>query len=238
MQSNAKPVYAPKVVIDTRERNSTIITELEAANAEIEFKTLAVGDYVISDRVCIERKTVPDFESSMMSGRLFDQLRRLRDGYEFPIVIVEGARDGFRLGMNAINGAIASIYVDHGMPVLFSPTPEDTAALILSMARMEQRDNAHGPSLKGSARARTSSQFQEYVVGNLPGIGQKLARALLLHFKSIRALANASPEEIMEVDKIGEKKAKAIHYILSRTFDFPEAPGAQECAASQRLREE
>ncbi len=207
-----------KVIIDNRERNAELIGAIEANGTEMEFRTVHVGDYVVSDRVCIERKTINDFENSIINGRLFDQVRRLKENYEFPILILEGDADYFRLKNSVINGAIASLYIDYGINVICTYDVQNTADVISSIARHEQDDGTREPSLKGGARAYTHEQFQEYVMGNLPGIGPKLAKALLRHFKSIRSIANADEKELMQVEKIGRKKAKMISNTLNGEY--------------------
>ena len=207
-----------RVIVDDRERNIAIIEGLEAKGVQVEFKQLPVGDYIISDRVCIERKTINDFENSLMNGRLFDQIKRLKDHYTFPILLIEGDEE-FMLRRNVINGAIAAIYIDYGIVSLSSRNAHESADIIESLARHEQEGEHREPSPKGGARAYTEQQFQEFVVGNLPGVGLKLSRALLAHFGSIKSIANASVEQLMEVPKIGKKKAERIHDILNRSFN-------------------
>ena len=208
-----------KLIVDQRERNSELLKALETLGMSIEVRTLPVGDYAISDRLCVERKTIEDFESSLVSGRLFDQLKRLKEAYEFPVLLVEGGTETFRMRRASINGAIAAIYVDYGVPVLFTGGESDTAQTIRSMAKHEQAESRQGPSLKGAVRAYTDAQFQEYVIGNLPGIGPKLAKALLARFGTIRSIANMKPEQLAKVDKIGIKKARRMHEILNRRYD-------------------
>lgn len=207
-----------RVIVDQRERNSELLEMLQSLGIEVELKTILVGDYVVSDRVCIERKTIHDFESSIISGRLFDQITRLKETYEFPVLILEGDHDTFRLKSKVISGAIAALYIDYGVGVLFSHSPSNTAEVIASIIVHEQDKRVREPSLKGGFRAYTQQQFQEFVIGNLPGIGPKLSRALLGHFKSIKNIANASKEELMKVEKIGKKKAERIHRTLNEMY--------------------
>lgn len=199
-----------KVIVDSRERNADLVEALESVGVSVSVETLHVGDYLISDRVCIERKTVQDFENSLINTRLFDQAERLKEHYGAPIVIIEGDRDEFRLDSNVITGAIAHLYIDLGVQVIMSESAGDTARIIAALARHEQRDHRREPSMKGGARAYTDRQYQEYVVGNLPGVGPKIARGLLAHFGSVRNIANASVKELMEVDNVGKKKAERI----------------------------
>ena len=207
-----------KIIVDQRERNADLLDRLEKVGFTVEVETIPVGDYIISDRVCIERKTASDFESSIMSGRLFDQLERMREAYERPIVIIEKGAGGFRLAEKVITGTLSAIYVDYGIPIILSEGPANTAEILASLANREQNGKRRDPSLKGAARAKTVRNYQEFMVGNLPGVGPKLARSLLTHFGSIRKLANADPKEMMDVEKIGKKKAEQIHRTINEVY--------------------
>jgi ERCC4-type nuclease len=208
-----------KVIVDQRERNPEIADAFSALGIEADVRTIPVGDYIASERVGIERKTVSDFESSIINGRLFDQIERLKQNYEFPILILEGDRDNFRLKSNVINGTIVAIFIDYGVAVICSDSPTHTAELIASIAKREQNGKARTPSAKGGMRAYTHEQFQEYIIGNLPGVGEKLAKALLKHFKSVRNIANADTKELTKVEKIGKKKAEKIHDTLNNMYN-------------------
>lgn len=210
---------ALRVIVDGRERNSELREALMANGVEIDERTIHVGDYVISDRVCVERKTVSDFESSLMNGRLLDQVKRLKENYQLPIIIVEGDQSEFRLGKNVITGAMVALYVDNGIEVMVSGSPKETSDMITTIAKHEQNGNLREPSLKGGRRAYSTSNYQEYVIANLPGIGPKLARSLLRHFKSIKRIANADVKALMKVEKIGRKKAEAIHATLNKEYE-------------------
>lgn len=207
-----------KIVVDSRERNIELLAALESTIKNVEIKTLNVGDYIISDRVCIERKTVHDFESSIVTGRLFDQVKELKEAYESPIVLIEGNKKEFLLNYNSIRGAIISLYLKYGMQVILSEGIEDTADILLTLTKHEQIDENRSPSLKGGKRAYTEDQFREFVVGNLPGIGSKLAKSILKHFKSISNLANADISDIMKVEKIGRKKAETIKNVMDGKY--------------------
>ena len=55
---------------------------------------------------------------------------------------------------------------------------------------------------------------RRFVLRALPGVGEKLAEELLKKFGSIENIAKASEEELMEVEKLGKKKAKRIVEVL------------------------
>ena len=48
---------------------------------DLQNKMLLCGDFILSDRVCVERKTTNDFISSIMDRRLFTQLKELKDKF-------------------------------------------------------------------------------------------------------------------------------------------------------------
>lgn len=207
-----------KIIVDNRERN-TAINEYLSSKATVEFRTLHVGDYVVSDRIAVERKTISDFQSSILNGRLFDQIKRIAEHYPRPMIIIEGDQKDFMLSRKVFVGAIVALYVDYNAAVVFSKDPNETAEIIVNMAEHEQDDEKREPSIKGGARAYSTSDFQRFMIGNMPGVGPKIAKSLLEYFGNVRNIANASKDELMKVEKIGAKKADAIRKVMDEKFD-------------------
>ena len=60
---------------------------------------------------------------------------------------------------------------------------------------------------------------------DIPGIGKTRRRALLTHFKSIKAIAGATIEELCAVEGIGPAQARAIfdHYHTKKDADEGDA---------------
>src|SRR3989338_929271 len=83
-----KDLPKPKIIIDIREKNSLVASEIVKLGMEMEFQTLKVGDYIAND-VVIERKTVSDFVGSMINKRLTRQLEELQQ-YPKKILVIEG----------------------------------------------------------------------------------------------------------------------------------------------------
>lgn len=215
-------MHAPKIIIDNRERNMDLIGALSDSGMDISFAQLPVGDYIVSDRMCIERKTVSDFESSIMSNRLFEQLDRLRRSFEKPVLIIEGGQEEHRLGDNVVTGAILKLYTDYGVLALHSRDPGHTAAMLSKFAERELEADRKEPMLTGIKKAYTTYQWQALILGSIPGIGPAIAHNLIAHFKTIRNVATADPKELAKVEKIGKKKAERIYEILNA--EFREAP--------------
>ena len=77
------------IVVDIRELRSGLPFYLFRTKNILKISTLAVGDYLISPKTCIERKTVADLVSSLNSGRLYLQARMLCHGYVNPVLLLE-----------------------------------------------------------------------------------------------------------------------------------------------------
>ena len=60
-----------KIIVDNRERKSGISEELSDLDVNFEFSQLELGDFILSDDCVVERKTISDFLSSLVDGRLF-----------------------------------------------------------------------------------------------------------------------------------------------------------------------
>lgn len=82
----------PKVYVDVHERDSGLLDALITMGLVAEEKHMESGDVVIyyqAKSVGIELKRVQDYTNSMKEGRLKDQICRLYDNYDWPVLIVE-----------------------------------------------------------------------------------------------------------------------------------------------------
>jgi len=107
-----------KIIIDHREYRSKVVRNLMELGISIESQQLNVGDYILSTRIGVERKKVDDFLNSLINGKLFTQISKLRDAYSRPMLIIEG--EGLftkrNIKHNAIFGSLVSIMIDYGIP--------------------------------------------------------------------------------------------------------------------------
>ncbi len=209
-----------KIIIDNRERNLEIIEGLCGCGVDLSFAQLPVGDYIVSERMCIERKTVSDFENSIIDNRLFEQLERLKSGFEKPILILEGIESDHRLANNVIVGTMIKLYTDYNVQIIRSKDAAETASILSKFADREQNADKKEPRILGLKKAHTTYQWQILILSSMPGVGPNLARRLLEHFGTLKDLANADVKQLMDVEKIGKKKAQAIHDVLNARFNL------------------
>ncbi len=208
------------IIVDHREYRSTIARLLSNKSLQIIPKQLDVGDYIVSSRIGVERKTIDDFLQSLISGKLFDQLYRLRGAYPRPILILEGTGLFIKRKVNphAILGSLISICVDFGIPILTTEKPEETADLLFVMAKREQQQEQKPVVLRGEKPSMNLSERQRFVVEGLPFISSIIAKRLLHHFGSINGLVNASEKELQEVFGVGKRIANEIYCVLHEDF--------------------
>jgi Fanconi anemia group M protein len=211
-----------QIYVDRREIRSGVARALESAGTDVILATLEVGDYIVSDRVAIERKTDMDFLDSIIDKdrNIFGQLSDLARTYDRPVLIIEGDNlyTARQIHPNAIRGVLASIATDFGIPIISTRDAEDTAALIQVIAKREQVDEKRTPSLHGRKTAMTLSEQQEYIVSSISNIGPVAARKLLQHFGSVESIMRAGPDELMEVESIGPKTAQRIREVVGSVY--------------------
>jgi len=211
-----------KVIIDHRELRSNVARILEEKGVDVNIETLDVGDYIVSDRTCIERKTTYDLLDSLFSKdrALFEQLSNLKSSYDRPILLIEG-NDLYTIrnvSPNVIRGLLSSIVIDFNIPIIMSRDYDDSAGLIYSMAEREQKKEKRIPAIHGGKTKKTLMEKQEYIVSALPNVGLNTAKSLLSHFGSIKSVFNAKTEELMNVENIGKKTAQDIRDIINKEY--------------------
>ncbi|MEM0201279.1 MAG: ERCC4 domain-containing protein [Candidatus Micrarchaeaceae archaeon] len=207
------------IIVDNRERNYELLDQLSQYNIKLSFKQLPVGDYIISDRMCVERKTVNDFENSIIDSRIFDQAERLSKSFSKPILILEGNIDDAKLGRNVILGTILSLYREYNILIINSYSPEETSYLLSRFVEKEQNEQKREPKLSGIKKNRSELELQIMILSSIPGIGTKTARNMLSYFKNIKNIVDATPKELMKIEKIGKKKAEKINSLLNKPFN-------------------
>ena len=212
------------IVADQRELDSTIGRELSTREGiSVQLETLDVGDYVCSDRVVVERKTVDDFLDTLLGSdrSLFDQVGAMATHYDRPVVIIEGADlyAARNVHPNAIRGALASLAIDYGVSVLFSEDQQGTAALLELMAKREQEHGGRSVSIHGEKGGRTLAEQQEYVVSSIADIGPVTARSLLDEFDTVEAIMSASEDELQQAAGVGAITAARIRDVTKSVYD-------------------
>jgi DNA excision repair protein ERCC-4 len=206
------------VIADDREQKSDVIaalSQIESVNVIIE--RLTIGDYQIDSRAIVERKTLRDFAVSIVDGRLFKQTIRLANSGLMGMLILEGTSgDTADLGVTreAMQGALITVSLVLGIPVLRAIDAAETAKLIVYTARQIET-MANGGIHRHGYRPKGKRRRQLYILQGLPGIGAERADRLLDTFGSVAAVITATSDELQMIEGIGERIARGIKWAVS-----------------------
>ena len=204
-----------RIIVDERERKSGIPDLLKSIGLNLEMKTLPIGDYIVAPETIVERKSIRDLMASVFDGRLFDQCERLKEHFEYPIVLMEGNVDEIEeITENPLifYGAISTVVLDFKIPVIPTPNATHTAKLLVSMC--SRKDTPKGPYLKKIKKSSDLERQQLSSLCSLPGVGEKFAVRMLEKFGTPLRIFTATTAELAKVEGLGETRAKKIKKVL------------------------
>jgi ERCC4-type nuclease len=217
------------ILADDREPKGEVITFLQdMENVDVKIQRLSLGDYLTDrlpsrpgsfakhSRLVFERKTLSDFALSIIDGRLFKQATRLAASDYESIIILEGnGKDLSETGLKreAIQGALISVSLILGIPVLRSINPCETAHLIIYATRQISSIVKGGVQRTGY-RPKGKRKRQLFILQGLPGVGRKKAKCLLDKFGSVEGVINASTDDLQSINGIGKSTAEEIKWVV------------------------
>lgn len=213
--------------IDFREQRSGVVEELRKINdlLTIEVCTLQTGDYLVGDKIIVERKTLSDFLTSIKNGRIFQQAYRMAQSGKNGLIILEGDKsmvESSSMSRKAVQGALIHLEVFIGIPVIRSKNIQETAVLlndIFHQCHQQELPRQKQIISKSSGIQINKKQRQKlFFLQNLPGIGTKKGLALLKSFSTIDNIINASPADLIKTQGIGKKLADRIFTISHEPF--------------------
>ena len=226
------PLVPVDVIVDSREasKNSDVVSELRKARLKVAISALNVGDYFLlasKDKkpILVERKTVTDFLNSIRDNRIWDQLKLLKraEGEENVVVVIliEGylgiVEKYTKWNISAVLRIMDEIIIDWNVRIMPSPNKKATIAWLVSKAKsLGVAEKKRPPRLRVEKKPMSINERILYVAESI--VGPVLARRLLRKFRTLRNLANTSVPELMNVEGIGEKRAKEIYAIFNTAW--------------------
>lgn len=217
------------VVVDSREasKNKYIVDKLRSKGLRVAVSALEAGDYYLlapdpSRALLVERKTVLDFANSIRDNRIWDQAKRLAEAARMdsvkPVIVLEGwlglIEKKTKWSLTAVLRVIDELVLDWGIPVIPTSNRDATAAWLAAKAKaLGRTEDKRVMRLRVEKKPMSLQERILYVAEGLAG--PVLARRLLAKFGTLRRLANASIEELMEVEGIGRIRAREIYAVLN-----------------------
>jgi len=175
-----------KIIMDYREPDK-IYSLLISEGIEVEITKLEIGDYILSDSLAIERKTGHDFVSAVSDNRLFEQLIRLKDVYNNPILIIENLNPIFEerdININAIYGIMGYIGARLNIPIIPTRDEYDSVILLKRLAIREQIKDEAPLLARKAPKNQSLKERGQFLIEGLYHTGPKRAKLLLETFKS------------------------------------------------------
>ena len=200
------------ICIDSNEASNRrdIVNYLRLSGFTVDIQKLDICDFVVSDRVGIERKDTSDFLGSMKDGRLFKQAQSMSEVYEKPILILEGqmsrALKRSRMKPASIYGALSSLALDYGLSIIPTENPDTTAILLHRLAYRDQVKEERPVQLRSVNRNMPPHQQQLFLLSGLPQIGTSLAEELLHNFDTPYEVIREFVEAEIKTSKTGKTK--------------------------------
>lgn len=232
------PDSVHQIAVDHSERHSALLDAVRRSGAfDVRITHLATGDYLIDNKVLIERKSVADFTASLVDGRLFPQVARLAHSSYRSLLLIEGPTPATipHVPPHSVEGALVSIAAMWRVPVLHTSDPEQSLRMLRLLA-----DQVAGPNerilRRFDRKPKRLTSRRLYLLQGLPRVGPALAQRLLAQFGSIERIFTADAAALAEVCGIGPKTAARIRELVCRN----DAPGpdirrSTDCADRHRL---
>jgi ERCC4-type nuclease len=198
------------VTVDVHELRSGVPKRLEELGIAVVPKRLPVGDYIVGNGAVVERKSVLDLQDSLVKGRFWAQIGKLRTTATWPYLLIEGP--GLAQGpVNAesLRGLWLAV-TDLSITVLSSKDSTETALWLrrLAIRRQQPVSRDRPPYAQRFTRARPHPA--EAALATAPGISVKTARLLLERFGSLIDVASAGRDEWQSVPGVGPNRAASL----------------------------
>ena len=146
-----------------------------------QFKELAFGDYWVNDQLIVERKTMRDFAESIIDGRIFTQAGSLAQRVEGVVFLLEGGMsqwEEINMRRECLQGAIITLTLLYGFPLLRSLHAEESARLMVYAAQQIQR-SARETAYQHGRKPKRKRTRPLRILQALPGIGPERAEQTL-----------------------------------------------------------
>ena len=226
LSSHEKP-KGQTILIDSREISGAqdLVSELRFKHGlNTAVRQLPACDYIVSNRMGIERKIVSDFTNGSNRVKLIDRMRHLSQIFERPILIIE--KDRVKPGEKEIKQPLLkNKYVEATLAALaqtlvrlfYTETQKDTAVIIAGLAELEKRKGMV-ISVKVDLNLEQEQMLKFYLT--LPQISYITALNLMHGFRNIGEFLRSTVSVIAKKGKILEAKAKEIYVFVRHGFDL------------------
>lgn len=213
---------------------------LHKANVNIIPLTIEVGDFILSKRIGVERKSVPDLHGSFGSGRLFNQAEALCQHYKYPCLLIELEADKPLSLAATVGGVPSEMQLGHiitKMVLLLQQFPslrlfwakgaQDAADLFIAVKQKEEEpDEKLAASLGVDSAKAVETEFNagpQALLRSLPGVDGQNINLVMRKVRNIAALVHLSEAEMSELLGSPEKGRSLYEFVNQEPNDALES---------------
>jgi DNA excision repair protein ERCC-4 len=222
----------PRVVVDVREFRSSLPSLLHGRSMVVVPCMLTVGDYVLSPKICVERKSIKDLITSFKDGRLYAQVETMFEHYESPMLLIEFEQNkSFTLEpfadlSNSMGTSTSTTAADlqskivlltlafPRLRIIWSSDPYQTAEIFENLKTQEAEPDPVAAAKVGldagtGAEEQAFNREPQDMLRVIPGITSKNLKNLVLQVENIVELSNMSVDELEPI--IGREAGRQVY---------------------------
>jgi len=217
------------IAVDVREFRSALPSILHQGGMRLAPVTLVVGDFVLSNVHCVERKSISDLFGSFASGRLYTQAEAMSKYYKVPCLLIEfdpektfALQNASDIGNEIRNDSVCSkmtLLVMHfpKLRILWSRSPHETLKIFKKLKRNHEEvdvdkaveigtnDTLDELLLVGTDGYVDDEDISDVndaakrMLMRLPGINVHNARKVMTECESIQQLSELTRDELKRI---------------------------------------
>lgn len=232
------------VAVDVREFRSALPFVLHQGGMRLAPVTLIVGDFVLSQVHCVERKSISDLFGSFASGRLYTQVEQMTKYYACPCLLIEfDPTKSFSLqNSNDLGGDIKTDSVCSKMVLLtihfpklrllWSKSPHESLRIFQALkqnhdevdveraVQIGRNDSEEALLLPASIEDEEEedevNEAARDMLLRLPGMNVRLARKIMQHVDSLAELSQLTRDELRNI--IGPIAGQKLYTFFRQTL--------------------
>lgn len=229
-----------KVIIDMRDFVSQLPFVCYLAGLEVVPAMLTVGDYILSDEICVERKAVRDLIDSLENGRLMKQCESMFRWYARPVLLIEFEEgksfsfEPFTTGFLTNNSTkhirnadleqlqlrlAALVRSFPRLSILWSSSPFETARLFRELKVHQNEPDIEFALTAGMNDTDSGSGFNEDAIKFLrliPGITDSNSLLIIGKVKNLYDFCQMNAADMAEI--IGNENAQKAHKFINKQY--------------------
>lgn len=229
-QRSVSPGSAPTlplcILVDSRCLSGAVelVTCLrQRHSATVHVCSLDGSYFIVSNRMAVERHSQSEVVSIQNRKRLVEKVNSLKALFERVCLIVEKDRTkpgdaGRPFQRTRYYDSTLAALVCSGLRLLWSNSPDESAGLLVDLARLEQR-KAQGISVPLEVKGQHRQQALQLYL-SLPSVNYVQALNMSHNFSSVGQLINSSIEVLQKGGCMSRSKAEEVYRFLRYSCDF------------------